>query len=76
MSTKEQAAKDAAIARANLNTWGAVIALLESGLLSGTSDDYYKATQQVIKIAKGQMKAELKRYEAALARVRKASRSS
>ena len=35
MSTKEAAAKEAATARANLNTWAAVVALMENGLLSG-----------------------------------------
>ena len=72
MSTKEQAAKDAATANANLNTWGAVVALLESGLLSGPSAHHYKATSQVIKIAKAQMQAELARYDLALACVRAA----
>ena len=70
MSTKEDAAKAAATANANLNTWGAVVALLESGLLSGPSADYYKASSSVIATAKAQMQAELKRYDSALARVR------
>lgn len=72
MSTKEEAAKAAAVARANLNTWAAVQALLESGLLAGPSADYYKASSAVIDIAKTQMQAELKRYDKALARVRAA----
>lgn len=72
MNAKEDAAKEAATARANLNTWGAVIALLESGLLTGPSAAYYKAEQSVIKIAKAQIQAELKRYDAALARARAA----
>lgn len=70
MNTKETAAKEAATANANLNTWGAVIALLESGLLSGPSAHYYKASSQIIKLAKAQMQAELTRYDAALARVK------
>jgi hypothetical protein len=70
MSTKEAAAKEAATANANLNTWGAVIALLESGLLSGPSKNYYKASSQIIKIAKAQMQADLARYDAAMACVK------
>ncbi len=70
MKTKEEAAKEAATARANLNTWGAVIALMESGLLSGPSANYYRAEQQVIRIAKAQMQRELTRYDKAMDRVR------
>jgi hypothetical protein len=70
MNTKEADAKAAATANANINTWGAVIALLESGLLSGPSKDYYRASSKVIQVAKAQMQADLKRYDAALARVR------
>ena len=70
MKTKEDAAKAAATANANLNTWAAVVALLESGLLSGPSRDYYPAAEKVIKIAKAQMQQDLVRYDAALARVK------
>ena len=69
MSTKEAAAKEAATARANLNTWAAVVALMENGLLSGPSSYYAKAQSQVIKIANAQIQAELARYDAALEHV-------
>ena len=72
MSNKESAAKAAATASANLNTWAAVVAMLESGLLTGDSADYYPAASKVIKIAKTQMQAELTRYDNALARARAA----
>lgn len=70
MSTKEDAAMCAATANANMNIWGAVIALLEGGLLSGQSDHYHPASQEVIKIAQAQMQMELTRYDTALAKVR------
>ena len=70
MMTKETAAKNAATAAANLNTWGAVVALMESGLLSGPSKHYDHAASKVIGIAKVQMQRELARYDAALARVK------
>jgi len=70
MNDKETAAKDAATANANLNTWGAVVALLEGGLLSGPSKHYNPAKSKIIDIAKAQMQQELKRYDAALARVK------
>ena len=68
--TKETAAKNAATAAANLNTWGAVVALMESGLLSGPSKHYHYAASKVIGIAKVQMQRELTRYDDALARVK------
>ena len=69
MSTKEAAAEEAATARANLNTWAAVVALMENWLLSGPSPYYAKAQSQVIKIANAQIQAELARYNAALEHV-------
>ena len=70
MNTKEDAAKEAATANANLNAWGAVIALMESGLLSGPSKNYYSSVSKVVAIAKAQMQRELTRYDTALAKVR------
>lgn len=54
----------AATARANLNTWGAVIALLEGGTLSGANT--HAAQQRVIKVAKNEMRKHLDEYDAAL----------
>ena len=72
MSIKEESAKNAAIANANLNIWGVVVALMESGL-SGPSVRYYAASAKVIKIAQAQMQKDLARYDKALAQVRAAS---
>lgn len=59
-------AEEAARAHTNLNTWGAVVALLESGLLyPGHS---HQAVDRVIKIAKAEMQRHLKQYDAARAR--------
>ena len=69
MTKAKDAAIDAAIANANLNTWGAVVALLEGGLLSGPSNHHDTATSRVIKIANDQMQKEFSRYELALKRV-------
>lgn len=65
--TAKQHAADAAKANANLNTWGAVVALLEGGTLSG--GETHSAQQRVIKIAKAEMQKHLLQYERAMAGV-------
>jgi hypothetical protein len=63
--TAKQYAAEAARAMANLNTWGAVVALLEGGTLSG--GETYAAQQRVIKIAQAEMQKHLVQYDRALA---------
>lgn len=60
-------AKDAATANANLNTWGAVVALLEGGTLSGGNT--HAAQRRVIKIAQAEMQKHLVEYDRAIAHV-------
>jgi hypothetical protein len=67
MKTRKEHAKDAATAHANLNTWAAVVALLEGGTLSGSKT--YAAQQRVIKIAQAEMAKHLSEYDAAIAAV-------
>lgn len=55
----------AAEAHTNLNTWGAVIALLEGGLLYGRTT---AACDRVIRIAKREQDKYLKAHDAALSR--------
>lgn len=57
----------AARAHTNLTMWGAVIALLESGLMyEGVS---HATVQRVIAIAQRQQRRHLDQYDAALAKV-------
>ncbi len=64
-------AKAAAGARSNLNAWGAVVAMLEGGVLSG--DGTHKAQEQVIKIAQREMRKHLKEFDAALAALKRSA---
>lgn len=69
MGTKAKTADDYAVeaarAHTNLNTWGAVIALLENGLLyPGHS---HAAVNRVIAIAKAETQRHLKQYDRARA---------
>lgn len=60
-------AKAAARALANLNTWGAVQAMLEGGTLSGANT---RAAQlRVVAIAKREMQKHFLEYEAALHKI-------
>lgn len=63
-------ASDAANAHTNLNTWGAVVTLLEGGHLYGGHN--YSAVQRVIKIAKAQMQVHLAQHDMALLRAKRA----
>lgn len=56
--------KMAAEAHTNLNTWGAIIALLESGLLYGDTSEH-RAADRVIKIAKREAQKFLNQYDVA-----------
>lgn len=58
--------RHAANMRANVNTWAAIVALLENGLLSGPSAHYEAASRKVIKIAQSQIKKDLERYDHAV----------
>lgn len=69
--TAVEHAQIAAVARSNLHAWGAVVALLEGGILSGNST--YKSAQRVIKIAKAEMQKHLREYDAALLKVKSGS---
>lgn len=55
----------AAVAHSNLTTWGAVVALLEGGLLYGATPP---AKGQVIAIAKREQKKLLRAYDIALSK--------
>ena len=61
-----EAAVKAAEAHTNLNVWGSVIALLEAGLIYGGRDD---AAQEIVKMCKSEQQAELKIYDANLAKL-------
>jgi hypothetical protein len=65
--TAKQYAAEAAKAYANLNTWGTVVALLESGALNGGQT--HAAQQRVIKIAQVEMQKHLVQYDRAVASV-------
>jgi len=69
MNDKERAARNAAMGYANLTVWSAIIALLEGGLLCGTTDNN-KEVSQIIKIAKRQIHIEIDKYDEYLARVK------
>ena len=69
MQTAEQHAKAAADAHTNLNTWGAIIALLEGGLLYGPAKSN-DARAKVIALAKREQAKYLDAYDAAIARIR------
>lgn len=56
---------DAANAHTNLNTWGAVIAILEGGMLYGNPGQH-KTAARVIAIAKDEQAKFLRIYDAAL----------
>ena len=59
-------AREAALWHTNLNTWGAVVALLEGGLLYD-GESSHKDTMKVIEIAKRRQLACLNKHDAALA---------
>jgi hypothetical protein len=61
---KKNHAVIAANALTNLNTWAAIMALLESGLLYEGHNS--KAVQKVIDIAKNEQARHLKQYEDAI----------
>lgn len=63
MSTQKRYVVAAAEAHTNLTTWGAVIALLEGGLLYGATSP---AASRVIDIAKREQKKYLAAYDAAI----------
>jgi hypothetical protein len=67
MKNAINAAKAAATAQANLNAWGAVVALLEGGTLSG--ENTHSAQQRVIKIAQAEMQKHLREYDTSIAAV-------
>jgi hypothetical protein len=56
--------KEAAQAHSNLTMWAAVLALMESSLLSCHA---HKSEAQVVKIAKREIQRELKHYDNARA---------
>mgnify|MGYP003393084587 FL=1 len=60
-------AREAAEAHSNLNLWGAVIALLESGLIYGGRDE---AAHEIISLCKTEQQAELKIYDESLAKLK------
>lgn len=66
MTDKLRKAHEGAAAMANLNTFGAVVSLLEGGHLYGPSAHFQHAADTIIRIAKRQMSKELKRYDAAM----------
>lgn len=71
-SKAEMAACRACAAHSNLNTWGAVIALLEGGLLYDGSN--HRAVTAVINTAKREQQHHLKQLDRALAEVVKESK--
>lgn len=64
--TRTEAIRWAAHAHTNLNTFGAVIAVLEGGTLYG-NDASYGVTQRIIKICKKEMGKWVSQYDAAVA---------
>lgn len=65
-------ADEAADAQTRLYTFGAIIELLEGGLLPGPSRLYWPSARRIIHIAKAQQQKELTRYDAAVAKLRAA----
>jgi hypothetical protein len=75
MSKKPDIAKvadEAANAQTRLYTFGAIIELLEGGLLPGASRLYWPSARRILRICKAQQQKELARYDAAVATLRTA----
>jgi len=65
---KREYAKRAAHAHTNLNTWGAVISILEGAMLYGNSNQH-NAAVKVIKIAKAEQQKFLRAFDTAMNQV-------
>lgn len=60
-----EAAREAAEAHTNLNTWGSIVTICEGGHFYGSHN--HKAIEKVIALCKAQMQRELRNHDAAMA---------
>lgn len=63
---KRELVKAAAEAHTNINTWGAVVTILDGGLLYNNDERRMAAVMRVIKIAMYEQAECLREYEAAI----------
>lgn len=69
----EKISDEAGEAKTRLFIFGAIIELLEGGLLPGASRLYWPAARRILKICKDHQLKELARYDAAVAKLRAAT---